>query len=183
MSEGQTIALIKKQDMPDDYTSTPPGLHWIIPALICALAYALYNIFIKKGSDYIHPVLGGVLLQVVAACLGTMMYLCLIIFNKFIDENEENLDKMRDVQRDGFLWSCLAGLAVGIAEMISFYVMGTGVPAVQAIPVIIGGSVLFGSFFGVMMLGEYMSFQGWFGVCLLVGGIGLVSTDPGPKLH
>jgi len=37
----------------------PPELsHWIVSALLCALAYALYNIFIKKGSASIHPILG-----------------------------------------------------------------------------------------------------------------------------
>lgn len=42
---------------------SPPLIIWIGPALACALAYALYNIFIKKGSASINPVLGGVVLQ------------------------------------------------------------------------------------------------------------------------
>ena len=51
----------------------PPVFVWIGPALICALCYALYNIFIKKGSATIHPVLGGVILQLVAAVLGSFL--------------------------------------------------------------------------------------------------------------
>jgi hypothetical protein len=43
---------------------SPPLIKWIFPALLCALSYALYNIFIKKGSYSIHPILGGVILQV-----------------------------------------------------------------------------------------------------------------------
>jgi drug/metabolite transporter (DMT)-like permease len=43
---------------------------WIFPALACAAAYAFYNIFIKKGSFTIHPILGGLVLQFVAALLG-----------------------------------------------------------------------------------------------------------------
>eukprot|EP00816_Leptocylindrus_hargravesii_P003882 CAMPEP_0196819916 /NCGR_PEP_ID=MMETSP1362-20130617/72877_1 /TAXON_ID=163516 /ORGANISM="Leptocylindrus danicus, Strain CCMP1856" /LENGTH=158 /DNA_ID=CAMNT_0042198579 /DNA_START=26 /DNA_END=499 /DNA_ORIENTATION=+ len=158
MSQEQTSSQFS---LLEDDASAPPVLQWIWPAMICALAYALYNIFIKKGSDHIHPVFGGVLLQVVAACLGALLLLCLVIYNKYIDENEDELDEVLDVPKEGILWSCLAGLAVGMAEMISFYVMSTGVPAVQAIPVIIGGSVLFGSLLGVMMLGEYMGVQGW----------------------
>lgn len=43
---------------------SPPLIKWIFPALLCALSYALYNIFIKKGSHSIHPIVGGVILQV-----------------------------------------------------------------------------------------------------------------------
>jgi hypothetical protein len=39
----------------------PPISQWLVPALVCALAYAMYNILIKKGSTSIHPILGGVL--------------------------------------------------------------------------------------------------------------------------
>ena len=42
-----------------ELAKAPPLLVWIWPALLCALAYALYNIFIKKGSASIHPILGG----------------------------------------------------------------------------------------------------------------------------
>jgi hypothetical protein len=39
-------------------TGNPP-LYWVLLALICASAYAFYNIFIKKGSASISPILGG----------------------------------------------------------------------------------------------------------------------------
>jgi hypothetical protein len=42
---------------------SPPLMQWIVPALMCALAYALYNIFIKKGSATIHPILGTYVLK------------------------------------------------------------------------------------------------------------------------
>ena len=57
----------------------PPLAVWIVPALCCALAYALYNIFIKKGSSHINPVLGGVILQLVAAALGCGLLLFLVV--------------------------------------------------------------------------------------------------------
>jgi hypothetical protein len=43
--------------------SAPPLSIWIFPALLCAAAYAFYNIFIKKGSADIHPILGGVVVR------------------------------------------------------------------------------------------------------------------------
>lgn len=57
-----------------------------------------------------------------------------------------------------------------------------GVQATQSIPVIIGGSVMFGAVLGLAMLSETMMIQGWCGVFLLMSGIALVATDPGEKV-
>ena len=76
----------------------------------------------------------------------------------------------------------MAGVAVGLAELLSFTVSGMGVQATQSIPIIIGGSVLFGAVLGLLMLGETMMLPGWIGVALLTTGIGFVATDPGEKV-
>mmetsp|Transcript_9010 Transcript_9010/g.22738 ORF Transcript_9010/g.22738 Transcript_9010/m.22738 type:complete len:340 (-) Transcript_9010:208-1227(-) len=151
---------------------SPPLVTWIVPALLCALSYALYNIFIKKGSASIHPILGGVILQFVAALCGTLLLLLLIARGK---SSDIFYDKY------GVLWATGAGLWVGTAEMLSFTVSGMGVPATQSIPIIIGGSVLFGAILGALLLGEVMICHGWSGVFMLTVGIGLVATDPGEK--
>jgi len=54
---------------------------------------------------------------------------------------------------------------------------------VQSIPIIIGGSVLFGALLGMLLLAEKLQIQGWAGIGLLVLGIGLVATDPGDKVE
>jgi len=58
-----------------------------------------------------------------------------------------------------------------------------GVNATQSIPVIIGGSVLFGNLLGLIMLGEIMCWEGWSGVFLLTMGICFVAADPGEKME
>ena len=101
----------------DDFESSPPSpplIVWIFPAVSCAAAYAFYNIFIKKGSFTIHPILGGVILQFVAAILGSSL-LAVIVYKG---------DGKIHYDRAGLLWSCCAGLAVGTAEMLSFCVSG-----------------------------------------------------------
>lgn len=50
----------------------------------------------------------------------------------------------------GLAWSVCAGLAVGSAEMLSFFVSSLGVQASQFIPIIIGGSVMFGAVLGIL---------------------------------
>lgn len=86
-------------------TGSPPLQEWIMPALCCALAYALYNIFIKKGSSHVNPVLGGVILQVVAAVLGC----CLLTYLIYTQGGSEVIV----YDGDGIYWAILAGVAVG----------------------------------------------------------------------
>ncbi|KAL7537264.1 hypothetical protein ACHAXR_007708 [Thalassiosira sp. AJA248-18] len=176
----------------------PPLLEWIVPALTCAMCYALYNIFIKKGSASIHPILGGVILQIAAAILGAL----LCGFLAFGPPQEPMFYDFR-----GFSFAILAGIAVGAAEILSFLVngksnlcykiplfclrtanstesnvkpliiAGRGVPAVKSIPIIVGGSVMFGTILGRVFLAELLSLRGWFGVILIAIGIALVGME------
>jgi bacterial/archaeal transporter family protein len=155
----------------DDYVSvgSPPIAVWIVPALCCAMAYALYNIFIKKGSASINPVLGGVILQLVAAVLGMILLLILI--------HREGADEVLIYDGAGIRWAILAGVSVGIAEIVSFFVSSLGVQAMQSIPIIIGGSVMFGTTIGAIFLREELTYRGWIGVIMISCGISLVGLD------
>jgi bacterial/archaeal transporter family protein len=152
----------------------PPLLSWVGIALLCASAYALYNIFIKKGSASINPILGGVILQFVAAIFGTLLLGAITL-------KKGNISYL-NWDYSGLMWACCAGVAVGMGEMLSFCVSGLGVPSMQSIPTIIGGSVGVGAMLGLLMLGEELMLQGWCGVGLLITGIGFVATDPGEKV-
>lgn len=136
---------------------------WLVPAWTCALAYALYNLFIKKAST-IEPLLGGVILQTVAAGLGTLVL-------------STTTRKALVWDPAGVSWSIAAGVAVGVAELLSFLISSSGVPASQSIPVIIGGSVLLGTVLGRFWLREVLSLRAWCGVGLIAVGIALVGMD------
>ena len=166
--------LLQEEAVKHRKIESPPIMKWIWIALLCAGSYALYNISIKKGSASINPIMGGVVLQFVAALLGTLLLSIMILHGK---GHEIHYD------RKGLLWSTGAGLWVGTAEMVSFVVSGMGVPATQFIPIIIGGSVLFGSILGVITLGETIMLHGWTGVTMLCIGIIMVATDPGEKVE
>jgi len=160
----------------DGMVASPPMMVWIGPALVCALCYALYNIFIKKGSASIHPVLGGVILQLVAAALGSCL-LAALVWRDTAD-GQGGFDAL-PYDQEGIQWAVLAGIAVGSAEILSFCVSGMGVQAMQSIPIIIGGSVLFGTILGYTVLKEILTATGWVGVLFIAIGIGLVGIDPG----
>ena len=151
---------------------------WIPTALACAMSYSLYNISIKKASNDINPILGGVILQFVAAILGTQVYL----ISKQIGFSEgdpifNDVGEVVEYLPEGIKWSMYAGIFVGLAEILSFVVNGKGVPATQSIPVIIGGSVLFGTVLGKVFLAEDVSPRGWAGVALITIGIAIVSME------
>ena len=145
---------------------------WGIPGALCATSYALYNVFIKLGSYSISPVLGGVILQFVACLLGVG----LLVFDR--RKSEYNVwQELKESDRVGMIWCCGAGLAVGTAEMLSFYVSSLGVSASQSIPVIIGGSVVFDVILGVSFLNESFGLKAMLGVPVIVAGISSVASS------
>jgi transporter family protein len=149
----------------------PPLRLWIGPALVCALLFALYNICIKKASASIDPMLGGALLQIVAALLGTLI----LVGKRAASQSTGSIP----TRAHGIKWAILAGLAVGCAELLSFTISSMGVQAMQSIPIVIGGSVLFGTVLGRVWLKEVLTVKGWCGVVLIAAGIALVGMDPG----
>ena len=153
-------------------SAAPQLSTWIVPAFACASSYALYNLFIKKASSSIDPILGGVLLQFVAALIGTMLLLV------------QRTTKAGALQytKSGLVWSLAAGAAVGAAELLSFVINGMGVQATQSIPVIVGGSILIGTLLGALWLQERLTRAGWIGVILIALGIVLVGMDPGSNI-
>jgi transporter family protein len=160
--------------------TTPASNVWILPALVCATAYASYNLFIKKASSStsapIDPMLGGVLLQLVAAVMGASLYLW-----KRLTTTAKSTPAFSGglLQNGGVGWSVAAGIAVGVAEILSFIISGMGVPASKSIPTIVGGSVVVGTLAGSVWLKEKLSIGGWIGVLFIAVGIALVGMDPG----
>ncbi|KAG7336800.1 hypothetical protein IV203_032365 [Nitzschia inconspicua] len=161
---------------------------WLLPALVCATAYAFYNLFIKKASSStsapIDPILGGVLLQLVAAMMGASLY----VWKRLTSSGGgggggtttvlPNFFSKSILKNGGVGWSVAAGVAVGAAEILSFLISGMGVPASKSIPTVVGGSVVVGTLVGSVWLKEKLSLGGWIGVLLIAIGIALVGMDP-----
>jgi bacterial/archaeal transporter family protein len=151
-------------------TGAPPLTSWIGPALSCGLSYALYNLFIKRASSLMDPMLGGVLLQVVAAVLGSCLWL--------VTSSRSAAAGPALITRGGIGWSVAAGVSVGLAEILSFVISSRGVPAMKSIPIVVGGSVWFGTILAAVWLRERVTWRGWIGVALISAGVALVGMDP-----
>jgi len=138
-------------------------MSWVWAALLTALCYGLYNVFIKLSAGRIHVIAGALILQAAAMLLGAGA----IIFLRFTKTPLPFSAK-------GIGFAVLAGVFVGLAEILSFFVFSRGVPASAGIPVIVGGTVVAGAALGFAFLGESLSPRDILAVAMIAAGIVLL---------
>lgn len=135
-------------------------MNWILLAILTAFFYGTYNVFIKVSSGHINQIVGAVILQIVAALVGGLILLFLKITNSPLE-----------ISQKGVTYAILAGIAVGLAEITSFYVFSKGISVTVGLPIIIGGSVLIGAILGLTFLGETPNPIHYLGIATIVAGI------------
>ena len=139
-------------------------INWLPLALLTALCLAVYNFFIKLAANHLSPAVGAVVLQLVAAGLGAAWLLKLKLQGQPLALSGRGLGM-----------AALAGLGVGLAEILTFVVFQRGVPASVGTPVIVGGSVLLAALLGLVVLREALSLPQLGGLVLIVAGIALLA--------
>jgi transporter family protein len=139
-------------------------MHWLLLALLTALCLALYNFFIKLAAGHISAAAGAVILQLVAAALGGVWLLWLRLKGQPLDLSSK-----------GVGLAMLAGIGVGLAEILTFVVFGRGVPSSVGTPVIVGGSVLLTAVLGLVVLREALTLTQAAGLLSIVVGIALLA--------
>lgn len=137
---------------------------WFLLALLTAFCLALYNFFIKLASDHIPAAVGAVVLQLVAALLGGAWLLWLKLQGQPLPLSTKGLGL-----------AALAGLGVGLAEILTFVIFSRGVTSSVGTPIIVGGSVLLTAALGLLLLRESLSLSQALGLLLIVGGIALLA--------
>jgi transporter family protein len=141
-------------------------LNWLPLALLTAFCLAGYNFFIKLAANHLPPAVGAVVLQLVAAALGATWLLKLKLQGQPLV-----------VSGKGLALAALAGLSVGVAEILTFVVFGRGLPASIGTPVIVGGSVLLAALLGLVVLREALTLGQAGGLVLIVAGIALLARS------
>ena len=119
----------------------------VILIAVAALSFGLYNVFIKLSSEQINPILGAVVLQFVAAFLG----LALLLISR------ARTAAPLLVTARGVTLAVLAGIAIGVVEILTFTIFGRGVPVAVGNPIIVGGSLVVTSLVGILLLREVVS--------------------------
>ena len=138
--------------------------NWLPFALLTALCLAFYNFFIKLASNHVPPAVGAVVLQLVAAALGGVWLLKLMLQGQPLALSGKGLGL-----------AALAGLGVGLAEILTFVVFQRGVNSSVGTPVIVGGSVLLTAVLGLVVLRETLTFSQAGGLLFIVVGIALLA--------
>lgn len=140
-------------------------MNWITIIVMTAIFYGAYNVFIKISSGHINQVVGAVILQIVAALLGS----CVLLYLKFSHHQLQ-------ISSKGIWYAIFAGVAVGLAEISSFYAFSNGVPVSVGLPIITGGSILFGALVGFLVLKENFTLLHLLAMVLIVVGVVIISV-------
>lgn len=131
---------------------------------LAAVMFGLYNVFIKLSSDHIQPVLGAVVLQLVAAFIGSgLLY--------YLYRAGEALH----VSARGVWLAVAAGAAIGLTEILTFMIFSRGVPVAVGNPLIIGGSLIVTTAIGLIALRELLTPLQILAVVLIIAGVGLLA--------
>lgn len=126
--------------------------------------FGLYNVFIKLSSEHIQPVLGAVVLQFVAAFLGTGLLVYM-----------QRTGTVLHSSARGIWLAVAAGVAIGLVEILTFVVFGRGVPVAVGNPLIIGGSLVVTTSVGIFFLREVLSPIQLVAVVLIATGVALLA--------
>lgn len=137
--------------------------YWLLA--VAAAMFGLYNVFMKMSADHIHAVLGAVVLQFVAAFVG----LGLLLYT------QGTATAALQVSARGLGLAVLAGIAIGLVEILTFVIYGRGIPVAVGNPLIIGGSLLVTTGIGVVLLREAVSPLQVAAIFLIAAGVGLLA--------
>jgi transporter family protein len=138
--------------------------HWLPLAALIAIAMGGYHVLLKLSADHIDQVLGAVVLQLVAMLLGGGV-LAVMLWR----------GQVPSATPRGLGLAAAAGLCVGAAEILTFWLFSSGVPAARGVPVVVGGSILVAALLGVAALREPLSPVQWLGVGLIVAGVAVLA--------
>ncbi|MDY0207179.1 MAG: EamA family transporter [Pseudomonas sp.] len=136
---------------------------------VAAVMFALYNVFIKLSADHIQAVLGAVILQFVAAFLG----LGLLVYFKYTDNITLHITPR------GVSLAMLAGVAIGVVEILTFVIYSRGVDVAVGNPLIVGGSLMVTTGIGWLFLREVLNPWQVAAVLSIVAGVIVLAWQAG----
>jgi len=131
---------------------------------IAAFMFGMYNVFIKLSSSHIEAVLGAVVLQFVAAFIG----LALLIYMKLTGANIYSTPK-------GISLAIGAGVAIGLVEILTFFIYGRGLEVAVGNPLIIGGSLVVTTGAGILFMREEITGLQLLSIILIAAGVALMA--------
>jgi uncharacterized membrane protein len=137
---------------------------WLNFALLTVVFYSLFDLFVKLSSDKMNSYFNAFIINL----LATLVLLVFVIFAYFQGE------KLFVIKPGGWLFSILAGLAIGGASIFFVKMFAAGTNLSVGVPLVRIGMVVIGSILGIMLLKEGFSIKYILGVLLSLTGLFLV---------
>ncbi len=137
---------------------------WLHFALLTALFYGIFDIFVKQASDKLHGGTAAFIANVVAAVVALI----------YIFYAQSRGEPVWDIKPGGWTYILLAGVAVGLVSITFIKVFSAGANLSIGIPVVRVGAVIIASLFGVLFLKEGISTQYLLGAVLSMIGLYLL---------
>lgn len=145
--------------------------------LLITLCYSGYNLLIKASmsqveSAVVSPIWATIFLQI-SALMVSLAYLATA---------GRNTVSLSDLPVGAYAWAIGAGLCIGIAEILYFYLFRgfageTAIQASTAIPLVIGGTILITVMVSVLLFRESLNPAQWFGVALALTGLAVLAVN------
>ena len=137
---------------------------WLLLSILVGFIGGTYTVFTKLAAGRIPDAVGGFWLEVTAV-IGIASYLVWVRQPVWSAE----------VTRSGFLYTVAGGICVSLAGVLNFTIYRHHGELSAAGPITLLGSVLVTAVFGVMFLGESLTFSKGSGLVLAIAAIWLLS--------
>lgn len=136
-------------------------MNWLSFAVITAILYAFFDFFLKQSSSKIDDRIAGLIVNSFAA-------LVLIIYVFYEKSRGETFSEAKP---EGYLFSIIAGVIVGIATITIFKMFTSGGELSTGIVIVRAGSVLLAFILGLFILGESVSIKNILGLVMVLVGL------------
>ena len=136
---------------------------WFWYAVVAAILYGAHQIFTRLASDHIGDGLGGFVIEGIAA-LTILLYLAFLYLSDRWNQKFSS---------EGFYYSALTGICVGIGTIAFFLLFQRGGP-LSAVPAILAGGAAIMALAGFVFFHEPASWQRVLGIALVLIGLFLL---------
>ncbi len=113
-------------------------MNWLILAILSATSFGFYNFLTKMTADKLSPIIATVLIT------GTAFGVALVVM--FVSKIA---GQPIIISKNMILFPILAGLFVGIAELLYLFMFSSGAPITIGNPLVVGGTVLIAVVLGI----------------------------------
>ena len=136
-------------------------------AVLTALFYGIFDIFVKLTAGKIHDGLGGFVINLVAT----------VVLALFLLYSSINGEKINYFKTEGVVYAAIAGILVGFASIFFIKMFATGANLSIGAPVVRVGMILVSVLFGVIFLKEGYNPKFLLGFLLSASGLYMLVTS------